>query len=95
MQFINGRSDGFNEEVPIWNASFAKYIFKDKRGQIKISANDLLNQNIGINRRAELNFVEDERIKSLGRYFMLSFFYSLKGFGSNGGSSIQINESRF
>ena len=91
----NGRSDGFNQEVPIWNATFSKYIFKDQRGQIRISANDLLNQNIGINRRAELNFVEDERIKSLGQYFMVSFFYSLKGFGSNSGPNIQINGDRF
>ena len=77
----SGLADGFNEEIPIWKAAVSKYVLKDKRGQIRLSAVDLLNQNTGINRRAELNYVIDERIRSLGRYVMLSFHYSLKGFG--------------
>lgn len=87
----SGLSDGFNEEIPIWNASFSKYILKDNRGQLRFSAVDLLNQNTGINRRAELNYVIDERIRSLGRYFMLSFHYALKGFGNvNGPGGVRI-----
>lgn len=87
----SGLSDGFNEEIPIWNAAISKYILKDKRGQIRLSAVDLLNQNTGINRRAELNYVIDERIRSLGRYVMLSFHYSLKGFGNvNGPGGIRV-----
>lgn len=86
-----GLADGFNEEVPIWKAGISKYVLKDNRGQIRLQAIDLLNRNTGVNRRAELNYVIDERIRSLGRYIMLSFHYSLKGFGGVGGQGgIQI-----
>lgn len=87
----SGLADGFNEEVPIWNAALSKSLLKDKRARIRLSAVDMLNQNTGINRRAELNYVIDERIRSLGRYVMLSFHYRLKGFGNvNGPGGIRL-----
>ena len=93
FEIFNGRANGFNQNVPLWHASVSKFIFKDQRGELKLSVFDLLNQNIGITRRAEVNFVEDVRIKSLGRYFMLSFVYTLKGLGGVGGrGGVQVME---
>ena len=65
-----------NRVVPIWEASLAKYLFK-KRGQLKISAFDILNRNVGIQQNINLNYLEDIRINSLGQYFMMSFSYAL------------------
>lgn len=90
FEIFNGRASGFNQNVPLWHAAISKFVFKDQRGELKFSVFDLLNQNIGITRRAEVNFVEDVRIKSLGRYFMLSFTYTLKGLGGVGGSGIKV-----
>lgn len=42
---------------------------------------DLLNRNLGISRNAAFNYIENNRTVALGRYFMLSAVYNLKGFG--------------
>ena len=70
----------FNQKVPIWNASVSKFFLKNNKGELKFSVVDMLNRNVGISRSAQVNFVQDERIRSLGRYFLLSFTYSLKSF---------------
>jgi hydrogenase maturation factor len=59
--------------------SVSTFFLKNKRGELKLSVNDLLNRNTGISRTAQLNFVQDERTTTLGRYFLLSFTYALKG----------------
>ncbi len=76
----NFAGSDFNAKVPIWNASVSKFFLKGNRGELKFSVVDMLNRNVGINRIAQGNFVQDERIRSLGRYFMVSFTYSLKSF---------------
>lgn len=72
---------GFNAKVPLWNASFSKQFLKYKRGEIKLTVFDLLNQNIGVSRSSNQNYIEDTRIKNLQRYFMLSFTFSLSKMG--------------
>lgn len=76
----NFAGSDFNAKVPLWNASVSKFFLKGNRGELKFSVVDMLNRNVGINRIAQGNFVQDERIRSLGRYFLLSFTYSLKSF---------------
>lgn len=86
---------GGKRSVPIWRASVSRYFLKNNRGQLKLAAFDLLNKNIGINRNSQLNYVEEERIRSLGRYVMLSFSYSISGFGKkSGGIEIKMDERR-
>ncbi len=72
---------GEQRSVPLLRASITRYLLKNNRGQLKLAAYDLLNRNIGINRSSQFNYIEEERIVSLGRYIMLSFGYSLSGFG--------------
>lgn len=81
------RAKGFNTRVPIWNASFSKQFLKYNRGELKLSAADLLNRNIGISRNTNQNYIEDSRVNTLRRFFMLSFTYSLSktGLNSSGG----------
>lgn len=67
---------GEKREIPLWKASVSKYVLK-RKGEIRISAFDLLNQNIGIQQNIDLNYIEDIRINSLARYFMLSFTYAI------------------
>jgi hypothetical protein len=80
------------QEVPIWTASISKFFLKDNRGEIKFSVQDILNRNLGINRTADLNFIQEERINNLGRYFMLSFSYKLSGFGE--GNQVMITTNK-
>ncbi len=80
-----GRATGYNTTVPFWNASVAKGFLKNKRAELKLSAFDLLNENMGITRNANQNYVEDIRYNVLQRYFLLSFTYSLNKSGLNSG----------
>lgn len=61
----------------LWTAYLAKSFLKNDRGQLKVSAFDLLNQNQGINRSTDLNYFQEERIQVLNRYYMLTFTYSI------------------
>ena len=86
---------GEKREVPIWRASIMRYILKNKRGRLSLSAYDILNKNIGINRSSQLNYVQEERIHSLGRHIMLNFAYSISGFKKDsGGIEISIDRER-
>ena len=73
----SGRSAGFNADVPFWTASWAKSFLKANKGEIKISVSDVLNQNRGIDRIANQQFVEDARYNVLNRYFSISVLYVL------------------
>ena len=55
-----------------------------RTNRVRFAAYDLLNQNQGISRRAELNYVEDERVNA-GAVFSASFTYSVNGLGERKG----------
>jgi hypothetical protein len=78
------RSDGYNTRIALWNASVSKQVLKSKKGEIKLNAFDLLNQNIGVDRNGNSTYVEDVQYKTLQRYFTLGFTYSLQKAGSGG-----------
>jgi Outer membrane protein beta-barrel family/Carboxypeptidase regulatory-like domain len=75
------RTAGFNTKVPVWNAGISKQVLHFNRGEIKFSAVDLLNKNIGIGRSTNQNYIEDSRVKTIRRFFLLSFTYSLSKTG--------------
>jgi hypothetical protein len=81
-----GRAEGFNTSIPIWNASFSKFFLKNKRAEIKMSAFDLLNKNIGINRNVSQNQIVDRSYNVISQYFLLTFTYSLQKSGLGGGA---------
>jgi outer membrane receptor protein involved in Fe transport len=84
-------SDQQAQKIPIWNVSLSRFLLKGDRGELKFSVTDLLNKNRGIDRYADLSFFQEQRIRSLGRYFMLSFLYSLR---PQGGVQIRMLGTR-
>jgi len=80
----SGRSQGYNKNVALWNAAITKGLFKYQRATLKLSVFDLLNQNVGINRNANLNYIEDASYKVLNRFYMMSFTYNLRKAGNTG-----------
>ena len=86
------RAAGFNTKVPLWNASISKQMLKFNRGELKFSARDLLDKNIGISRNTSNSYIEDSRVLTLRQFFLLSFTYSLSKTGLNnaGGGGMRV-----
>ena len=76
--FINRRF-GFDQRLPILNLSVYKMFLKDNKAEIRLSAYDVFNRNVGISQSATQNYVSDERVQTLARYFMLTFTYNVRG----------------
>ncbi|HEX9958353.1 MAG TPA: TonB-dependent receptor [Fibrella sp.] len=70
---------GFNQSVPLWNAAMYKVVGKAKKMEVRLSAFDMLNRNVGVNQNAGQNFVSQERTRTLARYFLMSFTYNMRG----------------
>jgi hypothetical protein len=88
-------SFGNGQKLPIWEANISRYIFQNNRGQVRLAAYDLLNKNIGFRRNSQLNYIEQQFTPSLGRYVLLTFAYSISGFGTtNNGIEIRVQRSQ-
>ncbi len=71
---------GFDRDFVLWNMSLGYKLLGDE-GILKLTAFDLLNQNISTARRTGEDYIQDTQDLVLKRYFMLSFTYKLSKFG--------------
>ncbi len=81
-QRYSGLSSGFNQNFWLWNMGIGKKFLKGQAGELKLSVFDLLKQNQSISRTVTESYIEDVQNQALTRYFMLTFTYKLKNFGS-------------
>lgn len=65
----------------IWNSSVSKKFFKAESLILKLSGNDLLNQNVGFNRYANSNGFTENNYTTIKRYFMGSLIWDFNKMG--------------
>ncbi|MFL5789431.1 MAG: outer membrane beta-barrel protein [Flavisolibacter sp.] len=92
-QLYSGLTVGFNQNYTIWNISAGKKFFKDQKGELKLTVFDLLKQNRSITRNVTETYIEDVQNQVLKQYFMLTFTYNLRNFGSAPKASNNRNRS--
>lgn len=75
----SGRPPGFNTQVLVWDASVSRLFFKRQQGELKLQAHDLLNQSATVSESFTPTTIQNTEGRMLGRYYLLSFIYHLKG----------------
>lgn len=71
------REQDFNQRIPLLNISVSRFILQNKKGEIRLAVNNLLDKVLGVSQTADINYIEQVTSNSIGRYFMLSFIYSV------------------
>jgi hypothetical protein len=82
--FYESGSQGFNQNIFLWNLALGYKFLKDKSLDIRASVNDVLNQNSGISRTVSQTYIEDDRNLVLKRYMLLTVTWTLKYFKGGG-----------
>ena len=70
---------GFNQAVPIWNASVRKLLLKDNKLEFRLSAFDIFNRNVNIQQFGSANYYSSTFAPTLARYFMIGLTYNMRG----------------
>jgi hypothetical protein len=81
-QYFSGLSQGFNQDYWLWNMGIGKKFLKDQKGELRLNVFDLLKQNQSIARNVTENYIEDVQYQVLQQYFLLTFTYNLRNFGT-------------
>jgi hypothetical protein len=63
--------------IPLLNLSFSRFYFANRSLECRLLVVDALNRNTGVTRTADANYFQTERTRSLGRYGMIMFVYSM------------------
>jgi hypothetical protein len=71
------RTNGYNLNYFIWNASLAKTFLKNQNFILSLNANDILNQNISNNRFNTANQIVDTKTQIIKRYFLIKALYKI------------------
>lgn len=79
-QHYKGFSGSVNQQYTLLNAAVGKKFLKDQRGDLRVSAFDLLKQNNSLSVTQTDTYVQNSQSLVLQRYFLLTFTYSLRQF---------------
>lgn len=84
-RYIPQTTPGFRKSSFIWHAALNKKILASKKLTLRLSAYDILDQNIDFYRYVNFNNIVDGQRKSLSQYLLLSVIYDFRDSGGRGG----------
>jgi hypothetical protein len=73
----NSETTNFNQAIPILNLGLSRFLLKNNVGELKVGVNNLLDQSLSVSQSTSANYLQQTTYNNLGRYFMVSFTYSL------------------
>ena len=73
-----GLTGTYNQNLVLWNVGIGKKFFAEDRGELRITGNDVLNQNKSVTRSFTDSYVEDSQTRVLARYFLVTFTYTFR-----------------
>lgn len=67
----------YYQAIPLLNLSISRFLLKNNAGELKIGVNNLLDESLGVTQTASDNYLQQETMNNLGRYYMVSFTYAI------------------
>ena len=83
-----GISTKYNEDYVLCNLYLGCKVFKNKRGEVQVGVNDILNQNTSFARSTGSGYTQNAWNSCIGRYFSVQFVYNLRHFGKKGSTKM-------
>ena len=74
----SGVPSEYGQDVVLWNTTLGKKFLKNDRGEIRVTATDVLAQSRSVSRSVTETYVQDQRDLALGRYVQAVFTYSFR-----------------
>ena len=87
VQYL-GFTDKYNEDYVLCNLYLGCKVFKNKRGEVQVGVNDILNQNTSFSRSTGSGYTQNAWNSCIGRYFSVQFVYNLRHFGKKGSTKM-------
>lgn len=71
------QTTGFSQSIPLLNIWLSRFVLKNNAGEVKIGVTNLLDKSLSVSQTATANYLQQETINNLGRFYMVSFTYAL------------------
>ncbi|MEI9919728.1 MAG: outer membrane beta-barrel protein [Bacteroidota bacterium] len=73
----NSKTTGFSQSIPLVNVSVSRFFFKAQSGELRLGVVNALNKSLSVSQTSSVNYLEQNTYNNLGRYYMVTFVYSL------------------
>ncbi|MEJ0029827.1 MAG: hypothetical protein WDO15_05435 [Bacteroidota bacterium] len=73
----NSKTTGFSQSIPLVNISVSRFFFKAQSGELRFGVVNALDKSLSVSQNSSVNYLEQTTYNNLGRYYMVSFVYSL------------------
>lgn len=84
-----GFTNDYDNSYVLCNLYLGKKVFRNRRGEVMVGVNDLLNQNTAFSRTTGSGYTQNSINSVIGRYYTVRFVYNLRNFGKRGSKDIR------
>lgn len=78
LQLNKAQNNWGTASAAVWNAQLIKRLFTNRKGELKLQANDILNDGMDFQRMVSENYIEVTQTNIVRRLFVLSFLYRFR-----------------